>query len=158
MIIRRAVLGDIEKIKAVVRSSFHENYAAAGEFYSAQQLADPNYATQTGPYYSREIFISDIINGLPEKLAKPFETFVACDGSKVAGFITIENNNGKRWVNTIFVGKSYQRLGLGKELFEFAAGGKGGLYLWVNSKNPAVGFWKKLGFRPVLQEMLMRKK
>lgn len=32
------------------------------------------------------------------------------------------------------------------------------LYLWVNAKNPALKFWKKLGFKEVLREVLMIKK
>ena len=157
VLVRMAKPDDLEQIKKIVRDSFHEDYAAAGEFYSVQQMADPNYATQTGPYYDMEAFVKDIIDGMEEKLSEPFECFVACNGGDVVGFIVTENNNSRHWVNNIFVGKGHQAEGIGKELFDFASRGKRELYLWVNSKNPAVDFWENLGFKTVLQERLMRR-
>lgn len=156
VIIRRAAPEDIEQIKGVIKGSFHKDYAAAGEFYSVQQMADPNYATQTGPYYSRGAFISSIIDGLEEKLSSPFDFFVACEYGKIAGFIIMENNKGRHWVNNIFIRQDRQGRGIAKRLFEFAARGRKEIYLWVNSDSPAVEFWGKLGFRTVLQERLMR--
>lgn len=156
VLIRRAVLEDLGQIKQIIKGSFHRDYAAAGEFYSVQQLADPNYATQTGPYYSGGAFISSIIDGLEEKLREPFDFFVACEGGEIGGFIIMEGNNGRHWVNNIFIRQDRQDRGIGKLLFDFATRGKKELYLWVNSNNPAVSFWEKLGFRTVLQERLMR--
>ncbi len=153
--IRRAVPEDMEQIRGIIKGSFHGDYAAAGEFYSVQRMADPNYAAQTGPYCSREAFISSIIDGLEERLSKPFDFFVACEGKEIEGFIIMEDNNGSHWVNNIFVRQDRQGRGIAKRLFEFAAGGRKELYLWVNSDNPAVKFWEKLGFRTVLQERLM---
>jgi len=155
-LVRKAKKGDMRQMKKVVEEAFHRNHSAAGEFYSAQQLADQNYATQTGAYYSRDIFIKDIIYGLGEKFEEPFETFVACEGKIIVGFIITENNNGRLWINNIFVKKGRQGAGTGKQLFDFATSGRE-TWVWVNASNPAVGFWDKMGFRTVLQEKLMRR-
>ena len=155
--IRKATIDDISHMKKIVRDAFHDDYAAAGEFYSVQQLVDQNYATQTGPYYNKDIFIEDIIRGLGEKFKEPFETFVACEDGKVVGFISMENNNGRHWVNNIFVNPEFQGQDVGRQLFDFATKGKGELWLWVNANNPAAAFWEKLGFKSVVHEKLMRK-
>lgn len=96
---------------------FETHFMAAGEYYSVQQLVDQNYATQTGAYYTQDIFIKDIINGLADKFLPPFEMFVACENDDIVGFIITETNNGKLWINNIFV--KNQNNGVGKQLFDF---------------------------------------
>ena len=157
MFIRRANKKDLPEIIKIVKNSFHRYYAAAGEFYSAQQLVDPNYTSQTGPYYSREFFVKSLIKDLKTKIKKPFEFLISSEGKKITGFIILENNHGHYWINNVMLKKEFQGRGTGKKLFNFAAKNKKPVYLWVNTKNPAINFWKKLGFKKILNETLMRK-
>lgn len=157
MYIRRANEKDLPEIIKIIKTSFHQNFAAAGEFYSAQQFVDPNYATATGPYYSLKTFIESMISDLKDKFCKPFDFFVAEINKEIVGFIIIENNKGKSWIVNIMVKKKYQRKNIGKKLFNFVVKNKKPIYLWVNVKNPAIKFWKKLGFKEVLRETLMIK-
>jgi len=145
-------------MRQIVRSAYHRDYAAAGEFYSVQQWVDPNYATSNGPYYDESIFVGDVLSQVAEKLSAPFETWVAAVGSKLSGFIVIEHHNGRAWINEIFIAPDAARTGVGRRLFETATSGERELYLWVNSKNPAVNFWGKLGFEEILTEKLMVKR
>lgn len=153
--IRHAHKSDLPEIVKIVKNSYHKKYAAAGEFYSVQQLTDPNYKTENGPYYSLKIFIASMISDLENKLKRPFDFFVAESGKKLIAFIIIEKNRKSFWVNNIMVKKEFQGRDIGKYLFEFAVKNKELLYLWVNSKNPAKKFWSELGFREILQETLM---
>ncbi len=155
--IRFATKKDLPVIIKIIKSSYHKKYAAAGEFYSVQQLVDPNYATENGPYGSLRMFKASMISDLKNKLKKPFELFVAKLGREVVAFIIIEKNNKSFWVNNLMVKRRFQKMGVGKYLFKVIAKNKKPLYLWVNSKNPAKKFWKKLGFKEILQETLMLK-
>lgn len=161
--IRKATKKDLPEIIKIVEGAFHKDYGAAGEFYAAQQMVDPNYASDTGPYSSSEMFMKSMIDDMRERLGKkfryPFEIFVAEDRDKnTIGFITLENNAGNFWITNIMVEKKFQKNKVGKKLFEFVAKNKKPVYLWVNVKNPAIKFWKKLGFKEILRESLMRKK
>ncbi len=157
MEIKKATLRDIGGMKKVLYDAFHNHYAAAGEFYAIEQLVDPNYATQTGPYYSKEMFISENAKSLKRRLRPPFQAFVAKDQGKIIGYIICEKHKGKLWVNDIVVRREYQKKDVGKKLFKEAIRDKK-VYLWVNAKNPAKEFWKKLGFKEILREILMIKK
>jgi len=165
MKIRRARKKDLPAIIKIIKAVFHSNYPAAGEIYLSQLLVDPNYATATGPYYSREVFIKSLISDTRNKFGKPFEVFlVESDTSttlnikEIIGFIILENNKGNYWITNIMVKKKYQGKGVGKKLFDFATNNKKPLYLWVNAKNSAVKFWKNFGFKEILREILMIKK
>lgn len=158
MHIRKATKKDLPEIIKIIETSFHKQYPAAGEFYSIQQFTDPNYATQNGPYYSLKCFVKSMVCELKNKFRKPFEFFVAEINKKIVGFIILENNAGNFWVNNIIVKKGYRGRDIGKKLFNFAAKNKRPLYLWINAKNPATKFWKKLGFKEILREVLMIKK
>ena len=158
MYIRPANKKDLPKVIKIIEDAFHRHYAAAGEFYSIQQFVDPNYATATGPYYSLKSFIKSMVSDLKHKLSKPFEFLVAEENKKIIGFIILEKNAGNFWISNVMVKKEFQKNGVGKQLFNFAVKNKKPLYLWVNTKNPAIKFWKKLGFKEILRESLMIKK
>ncbi len=155
--IRNAGHKDLAAIKKIIRSSYHKKYAAAGEYYSVQQFTDPNYASESGPYYSLGIFVQSMISDLKSKLEKPFEFFVAKLNKELVAFIILEKNGQAFWVNNIMVKKEFQGMNIGERLFEFTTKNKKPLYLWVNSKNPAKKFWSKIGFKKILQETLMFK-
>ncbi len=165
MHIRRATKKDLPQIIKIIKDSFHWHYPAAGEIYLSQLLVDPNYATATGPYYSREVFIKSLISDTKNKFGKPFEIFLAeidtsttLKNREVVGFIVLENNKGNYWITNIMVKKKCQGSGVGKKLFDFATNNKKPLYLWVNAKNSAVKLWKNFGFKEILREILMIKK
>lgn len=112
-----------------------------------------------------------MIKDLKGKFKKPFKFFVAENrNEKIVGFVILENNNGKFWINNAMVKKEYQNKGIGKKLFNAVSKNEGlyrkvnnfrynkkPIYLWVNVKNPAMKFWRKFGFREILRESLMRK-
>lgn len=101
--------------------------------------------------------MKSIIKNLKNNFQKPFEIWVA-GKEEIVGFIVLENVRGNFWVNHIMVKKRYQRKNLGKKLFNFVTKNKKPLYLWINLKNPALKFWKSLGFKEILREVLMIKK
>jgi ribosomal protein S18 acetylase RimI-like enzyme len=144
----------------VLMSAWHRDYGAAGEFYAASQLSDPNYATQTGPYASIEEFVSVNAQSIKERIKEPFTAHVALDNGRIVGYIICEHQPGGLWVNDAVVLPEFQSKGVGKALFEHATKGADNKYIWiwVNTKNPATNFWKKLGFEEVLTETLMRKR
>jgi len=158
MNIRKATKKDLPKIVKVIENSFHRQYPAAGEFYSAELFADPNYATATGPYYSPQVFLKSIICELKNKFRQPFKFLIAEINKEIVGFIILEKRTKHFWIHNIMVKKEYQKKGVGKKLFNVATQNKKPIYLWVNAKNPALKFWKKLGFKEVLRESLMIKK
>jgi len=158
MKIRRATKKDLSKIIEIIKVTFHRRYPGMDNFYSAQQFADPYYASTAVPFYSKEVFIKSMISDLKNKFQKPFEIFVAEIEKEIAGFIILEKHLGNFWVNNMMIKKEYQGKGIGKKLFAFATKNKRPLYLGVNAKNPALKFWKRMGFKEISQDVLMVKK
>ncbi|MBU0530088.1 MAG: GNAT family N-acetyltransferase [Nanoarchaeota archaeon] len=156
--IRKARLADANRMIQVLVDAYHGNYSAAGEYYSRQELVDPNYQITSGPYNSREVFVRENVKSLNKRLKSPFEAFVMFDDNDMIGYIIIENHLGRTWINDIIIKKNYQNKDLGRKLFLHATKNKKQIYLWVNMKNPAFKFWKKMGFNEVLKECLMMKK
>ena len=158
MEIRESTIGDIDKMKEVLRDAFHDTYAGAGEFYSSSQLVDPNYSSGAGPYYDIKSFLEDNLTNIENHLKEPFKSFVAVENNEIVGYLIVEMHKGKLWINDVVVRRDYQKGGVGKKLFEIATKNQDNVYIWVNSKNPALNFWRKLGFGEVLEEKLMVKK
>jgi len=158
MKIRRVTKKDLPEIIEIIKTAFHYQYTGMDTFYCAQQFVDPYSTLTTAPLYSKEIFIKSMISDLKNKFKKPFEFFVAETKKEIVGFIVLEKHLGNFWINNMMVKKEYQGKGIGKKLFKFATKNKGPLYLGVNAKNPAFKFWKKMGFKEVLRDVLMIKK
>ncbi|MFH0949092.1 MAG: GNAT family N-acetyltransferase [Candidatus Aenigmatarchaeota archaeon] len=155
--IRKAHSGDILQMVKVLQDAYHKNYSAAGEFYARQELVDPNYETTSGPFYSTKMFVAENVKSMRRRLKKPFKAFVMLDKNSIIGYIIIEDHLGRTWINDMVIKKDYQNRCLGKKLFRHATKGKNKVYLWVNTKNPALRFWKKQGFKELLRECLMIK-
>lgn len=158
IVIRKATAKDVPGMKAAFREAWHEDYAAAGEYYASGQLVDPYYETSSGPFGSRKVLVESTADTIKDRISGPFTAFVACDGKKVVGYAICEKNRRQFWLNDLIVAKSHQKQGIGLKLFDTLAKEHDHLYLWVNEKNPAVRFWEKLGFRKVLGETLMLKR
>lgn len=158
MEIREAVIEDIDEMKEVLRDAFHNAHAAAGEFYSSNQFVDPNYASSAGPYYDTKTFLEDNLANIKNRLKEPFRALVAVEKNEIIGYLITETHKGKLWINDIIVKREHQKKGIGKKLFEVATKNHDSIHIWVNSKNPAIEFWKSLGFVEVLEEKLMVKK
>lgn len=154
--IRRATAKDLPALRRIFLAAYHASYAAAGEFYANRELVDPNYATSNGPYYKRDTYVRRNLESIKARLKPPFCCWLAVREKKLAGYIITERNQGKLWINDLLVSKSAQRSGIGRQLFEHATRGQKSIYLWVNSANPAQKFWKKMGFKLLLQESLMK--
>lgn len=158
MKIRRATKKDLPKVIKIIKAAFHRRFPGMDAFYSAQQFAYPYYATSADPCYSREIFVKSMISDLKNRFRKPFEFFVAEIDKEMVGFIILEEHFGHFWVNNMMIQKKYQGRSIGKKLFNFVTKNKRPTYLGINVKNPALKFWKKLGFKEILQEVLMVRK
>lgn len=167
--IRKATTRDLKGIANILRAAYHRHYAAAGEFYAYAELVDPNYETSSGPYYSRREFVDANIRSIRARLRPPFRALVAvtADGKnvgKIVGYIILEKHKGRLWVNDTAVHPKHHGRGIATALFRAALGhhskskGKHEVWLWVNAKNPALRFWKRLGFKEVLREVLMTRK
>ena len=157
MKIRQATADDVEDMKKVLTEAFHESYIGAGEFYSSNEFVDPNYATSSGRYYNLQALLKDNLNNISNRLEEPFKAFVAVE-NEIIGYAITEKHNGKLWINDMVVKPDQQKKGIGKKLFEVATKNHEQVYIWVNSKNPAIKFWEKLGFDTVLEEKLMMTK
>lgn len=157
MKIREATPSDVEGMKGVLRDAFHNTYTGAGEFYSSSQFVDPNYPLNAGPYYNVQIFLEESLANIEKRLTWPFRAFVAVGDKKIIGYIITEIHKGRLWVSDMAVKPNYQKRGVGKNLFKVATQHNNQVYIWVNSKNPALEFWKKLGFAEILEEKLMVK-
>jgi GNAT superfamily N-acetyltransferase len=153
--IKKATKKDVPAMKGVLRAAWHDNYAAAGEYYATGEFVDPYYETSSGPYGSQKVLLESTAKTIKDRIGGSFSAFVACDGKKVVAYVIGERNLKQFWINDLIVSKKYQGQGLGIALFEQLAKKHGHLYLWVNEKNPAVKFWEKMGFRKVLGEQLM---
>jgi N-acetylglutamate synthase-like GNAT family acetyltransferase len=157
MLIRRATPGDVRGMKDVLRDAFHDSYIGAGEFYSSSQLVDPNYATTSGSYYSLQSLLEDNLSSIEGRLKGPFNAFVAVERGEIVGYAITEIHKKKLWINDMVVRRDKQKRGIGRQLFDAATKGHGQIHIWVNSKNPSMEFWKKMGFGEVLEEKLMVK-
>jgi len=155
--IRKANLKDVPEMEKVLLDAYHLNYCGAGEYYSKEELTDPNYASTSGPYNSNKIFLTNNYNSIKERLNNPFKAFVMHIDKEMVGYIIIEKHLGRTWVNDILITKRYQKKDFGKKLLDFALKKEKNVYLWVNAKNPAQQFWKKEGFKEVLKECLMKR-
>lgn len=157
MKIRQATTDDVEGMKKVLIEAFHDSYIGAGEFYSSNQFVDPNYATSSGSYYDLKALLEDNLNNIGNRLEEPFKAFVAVD-NELIGYAITEKHKGKLWINDLVVKPGKQKKGIGKKLFEAVTKNHDQVYIWVNSKNPAIKFWENLGFSTILEEKLMMSK
>ena len=149
----------VKEMTLLLMSAWHRNYGAAGEFYSAQQFTDPNYETQTGPYASVEQFVQANAESIENRLKPPFSAWLVHDGSNILGYAICEHTKHGVWVNDVVVSPEHHREGIGRTLFEHIVEQHRGkkMWIWVNANNPAVDFWKKMGFKEVLKEVLMKR-
>ena len=155
--IRKAETQDIPEMIKILESAIHENFDGAGEYYFKEEYTDPNYKSFSGPYYSKKEFIKNNMSTLKERLKKPYEAFVLLGHDEFIGYIIIEQNKGRCWVNDLLIKKEHQQKGYGRKLYEHALKNKKEIYLWVNDANPAKKFWETLGFKTILKECLMKK-
>ncbi len=88
--------------------------------------------------------------------AAPDSVLAACVGEKFAGVLAMDDRRGKftgrGWIAFFYLRPEFRGKGLGRQLMEEAARhyrslGRRVLRLTVARENPAVGFYKALGFR-----------
>lgn len=76
------------------------------------------------------------------------ESWVAVDGDQQIGFYTLQDKNGKAWIENLWVLPEYIGKGIGKRLFLHAlelARQRGYQTLQLEADPNAVGFYEKMG-------------
>jgi ribosomal protein S18 acetylase RimI-like enzyme len=80
-----------------------------------------------------------------------------CDGEP-AGALTCGRHRARFWIWGVFVRKKFRGLGIGEKLVDAALRGRNDVYIDVNLQNPAIKFWRKMGFRPLAESVVMARK
>ena len=133
----------------MVRSAYHSDWDGA------MKLAWDTFARFDAPDYSPEgiqNFRKFVRDDTLRKMfvAGHYQLFVAMDGDKCVGMLTIRDTNH---ISLLFVHEDYHRYGIGSALIKYVS--KYGLEevginkLTVNASPYAVGFYHKRGFKDV---------
>jgi len=135
--IRRADIGDIELIRSLAKAAFPAAYA---EILTPEQTA-----------YMMEWMYS--AKSIEKQLEKGHAYFIADFGGKPCGYVSVERQDAALFhLQKIYVLPEIQGKGLGKFMFEAAKNHiksvcpqRCVMELNVNRKNPAVGFYERMG-------------
>ena len=129
--IRPALAGDLERISAFL--------IELSEAFSVGEFSPEG----------RSRFMAELApDRLRARLTGDFRFYLAEDGTQIAGVAAVR---GVSHLYYLFVGRTYQRLGLARRLWTRAkddalrAGNRG--RFTVNASNHAVGAYERLGFR-----------
>lgn len=131
MIIRQFVNSDRNKVSYLIRRCLNE---INSEDYTADQVSFLCQEFTPGKVQARFVERS---------------SYIAAQGDRILGCVTLKDNE----IGSLFVNPSYNRQGIGSNLYSYAeklAIQRGATVLWVNSSKTAVVFYKNMGY--ILQE------
>jgi GNAT superfamily N-acetyltransferase len=142
--VRKGAKKDKEVVLQILKESWHSGFAGT---------LDCLWRTETEGRTAEEL--SDYLDGKLPEYPHPQTWLAFCDG-KPAGALSCGTHRGRFWLWEIFVKHKYRGLGIGERLVGAALKDcTHKVYLDVNIRNPAVKFWRKMGFRPVVRSMVM---
>ncbi len=137
--IRKAKETDFKEFSKIDKEVWHKNYVGILDFYDGTERL-PSVSWDKENYAKGKLSI-----------------LVAETQQKILGYIVTSKKNNTVWIHDILVRKKYQNKGIGSALIKHACKSNKVL-LTVNEGNKkAIIFFKKLGFKPLLRDVLMSK-
>lgn len=144
-IIRKAIKKDFRQFDEVNKESFHDNYFGILDYYDRTENIAASTEWDRKNYFRKDKDKEHI--------------YVAEKGRELLGYIILFTHAHRTWIYDIFVKKRYQGKGIGTALTRHAMKNKKKVFLTVNERNKkAIIFFKKFGFKPILEDMLMMEK
>lgn len=141
--VRKGTRSDIPLVLGLQREAWHEGFAASFDYL---------WCSETLETTIREI--RTYLNGKLPEYPNPESYLAFCDG-KLAGALTCGKHRTRFWVWDVFVRKRFRGLGIGERLLKAALKGRKEAYIEVNVKNPALKFWTRMGFKPLVRSVVM---
>lgn len=141
--IRKAKRSDFSKFVRVDKEAWHNKYIGILDYYDRTETPVKSIKWDKEHYFH---------SGKEGKLS----IFVADSNGEILGYIVLLERLLRVWVQDILVRKMYQGNGIGTALMNYVLKQKHHVFLTVNKKNKrAIKFFKKFGFKPILEDMLM---
>ena len=114
------------------------------------QIAIPAKGYWKYPEHWMELWRPQLM--LTLKYVEQNESWVAEEGGISIAFYTLQEKDGKAWLDNLFVLPTYIGKGLGKKLFLHAvelARDRGYKFLQLEAEPNAIGFYEKMGMRRI---------
>jgi len=145
-VIRKAKKKDFAKFIKVDKEAWHNNYVGIMDYYDGTEKPVKSIE------WDKEHFL------YPNKEGK-LSVFVAENNGEILGYVVLLGHLHRTWLEDILVRRKYQGKRVGTALVNYALKNKKRVFLTVNEKNKrAIKFFKKFGFKPILEDMLMMEK